>query len=183
MIAPQREVGEAAESAPDDQIAGWRVAGASQVATEPGKACDAVAEGYERRVTALQQVHFRIGEHATRIGAWRHAAEHGHPEDAPAQNAEQRQQIDQAFGGAKPRFFGPASGFQDLVKRLDLPTLGVPVQLYGVRSVERILNSGRAEAKVDGWCPLREAQVRLAELSRCGGARHRGASGGVRRAA
>jgi hypothetical protein len=48
----------------------------------------------------------------------------------PAQNAEDGDQPDQAFGRFEPGPFGPAAGFEDFVKGLDLPAERVPVQLF-----------------------------------------------------
>ena len=48
--------------------------------------------------------------------------EHRHPEDAPAHNAENRDQIDQTLSGSQFRLLRLAARFEDLMEDLDLPT-------------------------------------------------------------
>ena len=49
------------------------------------------------------------------------SVDHRHPENPPAQDAEQRDQIDEAFGGAQPCILGATARLQDFVEDLDLP--------------------------------------------------------------
>ena len=73
---------------------------------------------------------FGVGE---RNGSGRvrcRTVEHRHPEDAPTQDTEDGDQIDQAVGGAELGFLSFAAGFQDLVKRFNFPACGIPLEFF-----------------------------------------------------
>ena len=71
----------------------------------------------------------KLRERILRRCFWRSAIQHRDPEDPPAQNAQDSDQVHEPFGRAELCIFHSASGLQDLVKRLDLPTLSIPGQL------------------------------------------------------
>ena len=59
---------------------------------------------------------------------------HGEPEDAPADEAVEGDEFDEAFGGAELGLLHLAARFEDLVEHLDLPAQGIPVEFFdGVR--------------------------------------------------
>ena len=64
-----------------------------------------------------------------RICLWRGTADHRHPEHAPAQDAEDRDQLHQALGCPQPGLLGPTARLEDLVEHLDLPAKRIPAQL------------------------------------------------------
>jgi hypothetical protein len=57
------------------------------------------------------------------------AIEHGDPKDAPTRDAEDRNQIHEPLGRPQLCFLRLAAGFEDLVERLDLPSLRLPFEL------------------------------------------------------
>ena len=78
---------------------------------------------------------FSRGQREVRRCLWGRPIEHRHPEDPPAQDAEDRDQIGQTLGGPKLRFLGFAARFEDLVEHLDLPSQSIPSELFdGVRA-------------------------------------------------
>ena len=56
--------------------------------------------------------------------------EHRHPEDAPTEDTEDGNQIDQSVGGPELRFLCFAAGFQDFVKCFDFPARGIPLEFF-----------------------------------------------------
>jgi hypothetical protein len=55
--------------------------------------------------------------------------EHRHPEDTPTEDAECRQQVDEARSRPQCRLLGATAGHQDRVECLDLPALRMPIEL------------------------------------------------------
>ena len=92
-----------------------------------GSACGSVLP--VRRKT-VDQRDFTIGQDQPRRCIRSGAVDHGHPEQTPGQNAEYGDQVGEAFGGPQPCILGSAAGFEYLVEKFNLPTLGVPVELF-----------------------------------------------------
>ena len=83
----------------------------------------------------IQHGDFSRGQREVRRCLWGRPIEHRHPEDPPAQDAEDRDQIGQTLGGPKLQFLGFAARFEDLVEDLDLPSQSIPSELLdGVRA-------------------------------------------------
>jgi hypothetical protein len=57
----------------------------------------------------MKQAHFGCGQCNMRRGVGSDAIEHGHPEDAPADNAEDRYQVYKSLCGPELGFFGFAA--------------------------------------------------------------------------
>ncbi len=56
------------------------------------------------------------------------AIDHGHPEHAPAQDAEHGDEPHEALRRAQPRRLGPASGLEYFMEHLDLPAQSIPAE-------------------------------------------------------
>ena len=130
------------EAAPHDDVARWWILGAGEIAAEPGDFGEIERErpgggriGGRIGDQAIKDVRLQPGQHQGRFEIRLDPVEHRQPEHAPAQDAEHREQPDQPLGGSQPRLFGPAARFQDLVKDLDFPAHGVPLQLLHGGSV------------------------------------------------
>jgi len=65
----------------------------------------------------------------------RGSVQHRDPENSPAEDSQNGDQIHQALGRSQFCFFGLAPGFEDFVEGLDLPPLHAPFQfLDGVET-------------------------------------------------
>ena len=61
----------------------------------------------------------------------RGAVEHCHLEGAPADDAEDGDEVDEALRGPELGIFGLAAGFQDFMKHFDLPAQCIPLKFLG----------------------------------------------------
>ena len=79
----------------------------------------------------VEQVLVKISEGLCwgRIGAG--PIQHRDPEDSPAENSQDSDEIHEPLCGSQLGFFGSASGFEDFVEGLDLPSLRVPIKFLG----------------------------------------------------
>ena len=98
---------------------------------------------------------FLLGKDQGRRRVGSDPAHHRHPEYAPADHAKDRDQIDKPVGCSEFRVLRATAGFEDFVKDLDLPTHGVPVELFDGtgRGFHRQVGD---EAPVDGLAALRD---------------------------
>src|SRR6266403_1526951 len=78
----------------------------------------------------IEQADLRLGQRESWGGIRARTVEHRHPEDAPAQDAVDRDQIGQALSGPELRLLGSTARFEDLVEHLDLPSQGIPVEFF-----------------------------------------------------
>ena len=69
-----------------------------------------------------------LGEGELWWRTWCCAIDHGQPINAPANDAEDSDQIDEPVGRPQFRLFSPATRFEYFVKHLNLPALGIPIQ-------------------------------------------------------
>lgn len=110
--------------------------GSRKIASEPGDLGQIIGKGstcghvLSGSCKAVDQGDFDIGQDKPRRSVRSGAVDHGHPEQAPGQNAEYGDQIGKPLGGPQPCIFGSAAGFEYLVEEFDLPTLGIPVELF-----------------------------------------------------
>ena len=86
--------------------------------------------GWRACQQVIEHVEFGWRQSQACWGIWGRPIEHRHPEYAPAHDAEDGDQISKALSGPKPRIFSSASGLQDLVENLDVPSHGVPFKLF-----------------------------------------------------
>ena len=140
MLSAQKEayldIREPGHPAPDDVVA-WRcVAGAIQVATEARQLRQTGFQRWSRGPLpamawseSIQKIDLQRREREGRSSIAGRAVDHGQPEDAPAQDAECGEQVDQTLGSAQLRLFRAAARFKDLVEGLDLPAQRVPAEL------------------------------------------------------
>src|SRR5258708_18635880 len=78
----------------------------------------------------IKQTDLRLGQRESWGGIRARTVEHRHPEDAPTQDAVDRDQIGQALSGPELRLLGSTARFEDLVEHLDLPSQGIPVEFF-----------------------------------------------------
>jgi hypothetical protein len=76
----------------------------------------------------IEQSDLGFGQRESRRGSGARTVEHRHPEDAPAQDAIDRNQVCQALSGPEFGFFGPTARFEDLVEHLYFPSQGIPFE-------------------------------------------------------
>lgn len=131
------DVHEAMPSPAHDSIARRRIVISCQIPAELGDLCQVSGDIFvgARRAgpvgrKLVQNGAFLFRQHERGRGIGRKPIHHGHPKVAPAQEAEDCDQVDQAVGSPQPRIFCSAPGFEDLVEDLDFPPLGVPAQLF-----------------------------------------------------
>jgi len=121
------------KSAPDDRGTGRWIVVSGQVAAESCQLYQVVRQRAGRASAAwtelVQHFNFDFGEGQSRAGFGLGAVDHRHPEHAPTHDAIDRDQVGKPLGRLQARVFCLASGFQDLVERLNLPTHRVPVDL------------------------------------------------------
>ena len=114
---------------------------ASKITSETSEFDDVVAQRGSWQALVRDQfvekilIEFREGLCWRGVGAG--SIEHGDPEDSPAQDGEDGDEIHEPFCGSQLCFFGFAAGFEDLMKGLDLPSLGIPFQLSIASRQER----------------------------------------------
>ena len=131
MLSAQKEayldIREPGHPAPDDGVA-WRcVAGAIQVATEARQLRQAGFQRWSRGPLpamawseSIQKIDLQRREREGRSSIAGRAVDHGQPEDAPAQDAECGEQVDQTLGSAQLRLFSAAARFKDLVEEVSI---------------------------------------------------------------
>ena len=78
----------------------------------------------------VEQLPFNIRKGEIWRQVRRRAVEHGDPEDAPAENAEDGDKVDQPLSCPEPGVFGLTAGLQDFVKDFDLPSQRIPLKLF-----------------------------------------------------
>ena len=89
--------------------------GSCKIASEPGDLGQIIGEGsaygpfLSGSRKAVDQGDFSIGQREPGRCGRRVTIDHGHPEQSPGQDAEDGDQIGEAFGGAEPRILGPAA--------------------------------------------------------------------------
>jgi hypothetical protein len=130
----EENVGEPREPAPDHRVSRRRVFRSGQVAAQLRDLHKVVAHGAlrgrcDRPRHLVEEFDFGRRQHTIGRGVWARPVDHRQTEDAPADDAQDGQQVGQPVGGAEPGLLGLAAGFQDLVKSLYFPSKRVPVQL------------------------------------------------------
>jgi hypothetical protein len=133
----QCDVGEAGYPTPHDNISGRRIIFAREIATKARNLDQVGAKSFAVwRCLAfivdelVKQVDFCFGQGNT----WRRfrcrTVDHRHPENTPAQDAEDGDQVHEPFSGSQLRIFCLAARLQDLMKDLDLPAHRVPFKFF-----------------------------------------------------
>src|SRR5258708_32923607 len=112
------DISEAGHSTPHDRVPGRWISRTREVATETRQTNQIRRQGAVLVLTAvvgnklIQQLDFQLRKCYPGRRVRRCAVHHCQPEDAPAQDAEHRDQIDQPLGGAELRVFGLTAGLQ-----------------------------------------------------------------------
>jgi len=125
------------ETAPDDHVAWRRVTRAGEVAAKQGDLKDIGGQGsieeagsWPGRIDLVEGGDLGGGEDGLGLGVGVGARGHRDPEDAPADDGHQGQQLHKPLGGAQLGVFGAQSGLHDFVEHLDLPAQGVPAKFF-----------------------------------------------------
>ena len=87
---------------------------------------------------SIEELEFPVGEDRAWGGVRIAAPEHGHPVDAPGDNAAERDAVGEAIGGGEPDLLDTAAGFEGLEEGLDGGVI-VAIALAAHRHLEPML--------------------------------------------
>ena len=121
------------EAPPDDGVSRWWVVGAGEI---PTKSCELDYVASEAAVGVLrfaiwhefiEQILIDLGKGFVRRCIRSSAIQHGDPEDSPTEDTQDGDQVHKPLRRTELRIFYFASGLQDFMEGLDLPSLCIPV--------------------------------------------------------